>query len=145
MFDSFQNSLLKARLSPCINVSGVGHQTAKRLQALGVVSVGDLQLCQLKELVKDFGGPTAQRLKNLACGIDDSPVTPTGAPQVQQKILSLRFPFVLLMFWFIWIHSTDLRSNINHWSIRFCCPVPCINHCTPSALIDIMGASMFCE
>lgn len=50
-----------------------------------MVSVNDLQLCQLNDLVKEFGGPTAQRLKNLASGIDDSPVTPTGAPQVQQE------------------------------------------------------------
>lgn len=61
-----------------------------------MVSVNDLQLCQLNDLVKEFGGPTAQRLKNLASGIDDSPVTPTGAPQVQQEtpifFLKLRLP-----------------------------------------------------
>ncbi|XP_068617001.1 DNA polymerase iota [Brachionichthys hirsutus] len=62
-------------------VPGVGHQTARRLQALGLVSVKDLQLFPLSDLVKEFGGPSAQRLKNLALGIDDSPVTPTGAPQ----------------------------------------------------------------
>lgn len=65
----------------------MGHQTAKRLQALGVVSVNDLQLCQLNDLLKEFGAPAAQRLKNLVSGIDDSPVTPTGAPQVQQNTL----------------------------------------------------------
>ncbi|XP_075881884.1 DNA polymerase iota isoform X3 [Nelusetta ayraudi] len=72
---------IMASLSSLRKVPGVGHQTAKRLQALGVVSVNDLQLCQLNDLVKEFGGPTAQRLKNLASGIDDSPVIPTGAPQ----------------------------------------------------------------
>lgn len=68
---------------PRVNVAGVGHQTAKRLQALGVVTVNDLQLCQLNDLMREFGGPTAQRLKNLSRGIDDSLVTVTGAPQVQ--------------------------------------------------------------
>ncbi|XP_070689962.1 DNA polymerase iota isoform X2 [Pempheris klunzingeri] len=68
-------------LSGLRKVPGVGHQTAKRLQALGLVSVKDLQLFPLNELVSEFGGPSAQRLKNLALGIDDSPVTPTGAPQ----------------------------------------------------------------
>lgn len=63
--------------------SGVGHQTAKRLQAQGLVSVKDLQLFPLADLGREFGGPSAQRLKNLALGIDDSSVTPTGAPQVQ--------------------------------------------------------------
>ncbi|KAM9359855.1 DNA polymerase iota [Symphorus nematophorus] len=68
-------------LSSLRKVPGVGHQTAKRLQALGVASVKDLQLFPLNDLVKEFGGPSAQRLKNLALGVDDSPVTPTGAPQ----------------------------------------------------------------
>ncbi|XP_022047199.2 DNA polymerase iota isoform X1 [Acanthochromis polyacanthus] len=68
-------------LSSLRKVPGVGHQTAKRLQALGIIGVKDLQLFPLNDLVKEFGGPTAQRLKNLALGVDDSPVTCTGAPQ----------------------------------------------------------------
>ncbi|XP_037632611.1 DNA polymerase iota isoform X1 [Sebastes umbrosus] len=68
-------------LSGLRKIPGVGHQTAKRLQALGLVSVKDLQLFPLNELVREFGGPSAQRLKNLSLGVDDSPVTPTGAPQ----------------------------------------------------------------
>ncbi|KAM6944978.1 DNA polymerase iota [Lycodopsis pacificus] len=72
---------IMGRLSGLRKVPGVGHQTAKRLQALGLVSVKDLQLFPLNNLVKEFGGPSAQRLKNLALGVDDSPVTPTGAPQ----------------------------------------------------------------
>ncbi|XP_044051338.1 DNA polymerase iota isoform X2 [Siniperca chuatsi] len=68
-------------LSSLRKVPGVGHQTVKRLQALGLVSVKDLQLFPLSDLVREFGGPSAQRLKNLALGVDDSPVTPTGAPQ----------------------------------------------------------------
>ncbi|XP_045890881.1 DNA polymerase iota [Micropterus dolomieu] len=68
-------------LSSLCKVPGVGYQTTKRLQALGLVSVKDLQLFPLNDLVREFGGPTAQRLKNLALGVDDSPVTPTGAPQ----------------------------------------------------------------
>ncbi|XP_054466615.1 DNA polymerase iota isoform X2 [Anoplopoma fimbria] len=68
-------------LSGVRKVPGVGHQTAKRLQALGLVSVKDLQLFPLSDLEKEFGGPSAQRLKNLALGVDESPVAPTGAPQ----------------------------------------------------------------
>ncbi|CAL8344554.1 unnamed protein product [Lota lota] len=60
---------------------GVGHQTSKRLQALGLVTVQDLQLFPLADLVKEFGAHTGQRLKNLSLGVDDSPVVPTGAPQ----------------------------------------------------------------
>ncbi|XP_071402360.1 DNA polymerase iota [Centroberyx affinis] len=72
---------IMGRLSGLRKVPGVGHQTSKRLQALGLVSVQDLQLFPLADLVTEFGGSSAQRLKNLALGIDDSPVTPTGAPQ----------------------------------------------------------------
>ncbi|XP_029294934.1 DNA polymerase iota isoform X1 [Cottoperca gobio] len=68
-------------LSGLRKVPGVGHQTAKRLKALGLVSVKDLQLFPLNDLVREFGGPSAQRLKNLAVGVDESPVAPTGAPQ----------------------------------------------------------------
>lgn len=78
---------------PIVDFVGVGHQTAKRLQALGLVSVKDLQLFPLNDLVREFGGPIAQRLKNLALGVDDSPVTPTGAPQVGWNLKT----FLLLM------------------------------------------------
>jgi len=71
-------------MSLMINPSGVGHQTAKRLQALGLVSVKDLQLFPLNTLGKEFGGPSARRLRNLALGIDDSAVVPSGAPQVDE-------------------------------------------------------------
>ncbi|XP_053277619.1 DNA polymerase iota isoform X1 [Pleuronectes platessa] len=68
-------------LSSLRKVPGIGHQTAKRLQALGLVSIQDLQSFPLKDLVSEFGGPSAQRMKNLVIAVDDSPVTPTGAPQ----------------------------------------------------------------
>uniref|UniRef100_M3ZLY2 Polymerase (DNA directed) iota n=1 Tax=Xiphophorus maculatus TaxID=8083 RepID=M3ZLY2_XIPMA len=68
-------------LSGLRKVPGVGHQTAKRLQALGLVSVKDLQLYPLGDLARELGATTAQRLRNLALGIDESAVTPTGAPQ----------------------------------------------------------------
>uniref|UniRef100_A0A1A8P6G1 Polymerase (DNA directed) iota n=1 Tax=Nothobranchius pienaari TaxID=704102 RepID=A0A1A8P6G1_9TELE len=68
-------------LSGLRKVPGVGHQTAKKLQSLGLVSVKDLQVYPLNDLAKQFGGPTAQRLKNLVLGVDDSPVTSSGAPQ----------------------------------------------------------------
>lgn len=61
---------------------GIGYQTAKRLQVLGLTSLKDLELFPLDNLVREFGGPSARRMKNLVVGIDDSPVNPTGAPQV---------------------------------------------------------------
>lgn len=87
-----------SNLSPCItttylwfqyNCLGVGHQTAKKLQALGLATVKDLQNFPVNNLVKEFGGPTAQRLKSLVLGVDDSPVTPTGAPQVGEELTGI--------------------------------------------------------
>uniref|UniRef100_A0A3Q3EBN5 Polymerase (DNA directed) iota n=1 Tax=Hippocampus comes TaxID=109280 RepID=A0A3Q3EBN5_HIPCM len=54
---------------------------SKRLQALGLVSVSDLQLFPLTALIRELGSPCAAHLKNLSLGVDDSPVNPTGAPQ----------------------------------------------------------------
>ncbi len=62
--------------------TGIGYKTREKLKALGLVSVRDLQLYPLPDLVKEFGEVTAKRIQNLACGIDDSPVTPAGPPQV---------------------------------------------------------------
>lgn len=80
--DMFFGSCQAIMMGPIVDFIGVGHQTAKRLQALGLVSVKDLQLFPLNDLVREFGGTIAQRLKNLAFGVDDAPVTQTGAPQV---------------------------------------------------------------
>lgn len=68
----------------------MGHQTAKKLQALGFFTVKDLQHFPVNTLVGEFGGSTAQRLKSLVLGVDDSPVTPTGAPQVGEEVTSIR-------------------------------------------------------
>lgn len=67
----------------------MGHQTAKKLQDLGLFTVKDLQHFPVNNLVRDFGGPTAHRLKSLVLGVDDSPVTPTGAPQVGEEVISI--------------------------------------------------------
>ncbi|XP_020774326.1 DNA polymerase iota isoform X3 [Boleophthalmus pectinirostris] len=74
-------SSLMGSLNSLRKVPGIGHQTAKRLQALGVASIKDLELFPLDHLVREFGEPSARRLKNLAVGTDDSSVTPTGEPQ----------------------------------------------------------------
>ncbi|XP_057687621.1 DNA polymerase iota isoform X2 [Corythoichthys intestinalis] len=68
-------------LSSLRKVPGIGHQTAKRLQTLGLLNIKDLQLFPSTVLAKEFGSPCAIRLKNLSLGLDDSPVRPAGAPQ----------------------------------------------------------------
>ncbi|XP_066103034.1 DNA polymerase iota [Saccopteryx bilineata] len=60
---------------------GIGYKTAKRLEALGISSVRDLQTFPSKALEKELGLSVAQRLQKLSFGEDHSPVTPSGPPQ----------------------------------------------------------------
>lgn len=64
--------------------AGIGHSTGHRLKVLGLATVRDLQCFPSAELAREFGASTALRLQNLAQGIDNSPVTPAGPPQVLQ-------------------------------------------------------------
>ncbi|NXW63261.1 POLI polymerase, partial [Eurystomus gularis] len=62
-------------------VPGIGYKTTKRLEALGVESMCDLQVFPPATLEKELGASVAQRLQKLSYGEDDSPVTPSGPPQ----------------------------------------------------------------
>nr|XP_055054590.1 DNA polymerase iota isoform X2 [Misgurnus anguillicaudatus] len=77
----YSTAELMSSLTGLLKVPGIGYRTGEKLKAMGLVNVRDLQLYPLSELVKEFGEVTAKRIQNLACGIDDSPVTPTGPPQ----------------------------------------------------------------
>lgn len=74
-------SQLMSSLSGPRRTPGIGPRTAERLKALGVLSVRDLQLFPLRQLVCEFGEANAKRMQSLACGVDLSPVTPKGPPQ----------------------------------------------------------------
>ncbi|XP_028336489.1 DNA polymerase iota isoform X7 [Physeter macrocephalus] len=62
-------------------VTGIGYKTTKRLEALGISSVRDLQTFSSKILEKELGISVAQRIQKLSFGEDNSPVTPSGPPQ----------------------------------------------------------------
>ncbi|XP_075388791.1 DNA polymerase iota isoform X2 [Tenrec ecaudatus] len=62
-------------------IPGIGYKTAKRLEALGISSIYDLQTFSSKILEKELGLSIAQRIQKLSFGEDNSPVTPSGPPQ----------------------------------------------------------------
>jgi DNA polymerase-4 len=60
---------------PVTKLFGVGDRTAKRLNAMGVVTIGDLSGLERAEVVQRFGASGAW-IHDLARGIDDRRVTP---------------------------------------------------------------------
>ncbi|XP_054984788.1 DNA polymerase iota [Sorex araneus] len=60
---------------------GIGYKTSKRLEALGISSVHDLQTFSSRILEKELGISVAHRIQKLSFGEDNSPVTPSGPPQ----------------------------------------------------------------
>ena len=64
---------------------GIGKQTEKRLNEMGIMTIGDLACCDAKTLATNFGRYGSE-LKNLANGIDTSPVTPH--PKAESRSIS---------------------------------------------------------
>lgn len=64
---------------------GIGKQTEKRMNAIGIMTIGDLACCDRKILRTNFGR-YGDELKRLANGIDTSPVTP--CPKYESKSIS---------------------------------------------------------
>ncbi|XP_032738351.1 DNA polymerase iota isoform X3 [Lontra canadensis] len=75
------SQVLIQSLSHVKEMPGIGYKTAKRLEALGISSVHDLQTFSPKILQKELGISVAQRIQKLSFGEDTSPVMPSGPPQ----------------------------------------------------------------
>ncbi|WP_020408592.1 DNA polymerase IV [Hahella ganghwensis] len=58
---------------PVSKINGVGKVTAAKMEGLGILTCGDLQVWTLADLALNFGS-YGERLYNLARGIDDRPV-----------------------------------------------------------------------
>lgn len=71
---------LKAR-----DMYGIGKQTEKRLNQMGLLTIGDIACCDISILRSSFG-KYGEELKRLTNGIDPSPVTPH--PKAETKSIS---------------------------------------------------------
>lgn len=64
---------------------GIGKQTEKRLNEMGIITIGDIACCSISILRSSFG-KYGEELIRLANGIDPSPVTPH--PKAETKSIS---------------------------------------------------------
>jgi len=71
---------------------GVGKSMARRLQGLGLLRVGDLRAVPLELLVREFGS-AGRRLKQLASGIDETPLR--GEMEAKSISREVTFPYDL--------------------------------------------------
>lgn len=62
---------------PADAMIGIGRKTIRKLNAIGIYTLGDLALCQ-EELLKDRFGVVGSRLWHAANGREDSPVSDLG-------------------------------------------------------------------
>jgi DNA polymerase iota len=70
-----------AELKDLRSITGIGSRTASRIEELGIISIADLQTCEISKLQKKFGLDMATRLKEMAAGADPSEVKPSGKPK----------------------------------------------------------------
>ncbi|PKU30519.1 hypothetical protein llap_19177 [Limosa lapponica baueri] len=94
-------------LSHIQKVPGIGYKTAKRLETLGVRNVCDLQAFPSAVLEKELGVSIAQRIQKLSYGEDDSPVTPSGPPQM----VDVDLPFHLTLLSVCFSNLKDLPTS----------------------------------
>jgi DNA polymerase iota len=75
------SKVFMADLKNLRSITGIGEKTATRIQELGIITVADLQNCDIQRLQKKFGIDMATRLKEMSLGIDTSDIKATGKPK----------------------------------------------------------------
>lgn len=70
-----------ANLKNLRSITGIGEKTAAKIQELGILTIADLQNCDIQKLQKKFGIDMATRLKEMSLGIDSSDIRITGKPK----------------------------------------------------------------
>ena len=70
---------------PVASLRGVGQKTGKRLNDLGVYTVGELSKTPLRHLERNFGTDTGRTLYEHSKGIDANPVVPFHEPNALSR------------------------------------------------------------
>ncbi|XP_060071164.1 DNA polymerase iota-like [Ylistrum balloti] len=76
-----QTAKFMATVGQVRRIPGIGSTTSKKLAALGIVTLQDLQQFDLSVLKQELGPKQAVVIQQLSFGIDDSPVVTFGRPQ----------------------------------------------------------------
>ncbi|XP_076030213.1 DNA polymerase iota-like [Oratosquilla oratoria] len=76
----WQVSELMLSLGSAKSIPSIGSTMSKTLESVGISTILDLQKCELSVILQKFDQETAQRLKRLSFGIDESFVRQSGKP-----------------------------------------------------------------
>ncbi len=75
---------------PVKRLLGVGRKTVKKMEDLGIETIGDLAKYDMQKLIKLFGKSSGTYFHNAAMGIDDSPVQERGEAESISRIHTLK-------------------------------------------------------
>jgi DNA polymerase IV (DinB-like DNA polymerase) len=75
---------------PIGRLVGVGAKTGEKMQALGILTVGDLAKCDTQKLIEVFGKNLGTYFHNASLGIDDQPVQERGEAESISRISTLK-------------------------------------------------------
>ncbi len=75
---------------PVSRIVGVGRKTKKRMQTLGIRTIGDLAKYDVQRLIAVFGKKLGTYFHNASSGVDDEPVQERGEVESISRISTLK-------------------------------------------------------
>jgi DNA polymerase IV (DinB-like DNA polymerase) len=75
---------------PVSRLIGVGRKTKKRMQTLGITTIGDLAKYDVQRLIEVFGKKLGTYFHNASIGVDDEPVQERGEVESISRISTLK-------------------------------------------------------
>jgi len=75
---------------PVSRLIGVGRKTKKKMEAMGIKTIGDLAKYNIQKLIEVFGKNLGTYFHNASIGIDDEPVQERGEVESMSRISTLK-------------------------------------------------------
>ncbi|NIR86698.1 DNA polymerase IV [Candidatus Bathyarchaeota archaeon] len=75
---------------PVRRLIGVGRKTGKKMQAMGIETIGDLAKYDIQKLIEVFGKNLGTYFHNASIGIDDEPVQEKGEVKSVSRLSTLK-------------------------------------------------------